>query len=269
MRSTLACLKNEIFANRRLIFNMTRREISSRYKGSILGGLWAIIQPLTLLGIYTFVFGVVFKSKWVSKSDSHVEFAVILFIGLIIFNFFSESISKSPWTVSSNQNFVKKVVFPVPILPVVTVLSAGFNFLMGGIVWLFMFFISSGVLTKVSLLFPVIIFPVLLFSLSGAWMVSALGVYFKDLGQFIGLLMMVLMFSSPIFYPIAAIPEEYRWVMMMNPISVIIEMARDVLIYDAMPSLIMLAGLYVGSLFFAYLGLAFFNNARKGFADVV
>ncbi|MDP9530034.1 ABC transporter permease [Pseudomonas protegens] len=269
MSGTLDCLKREIFSNKKLIFKMTCRDISARYRGSVLGFMWAIIQPLTLLGIYTFVFGVVFKSKWAAAQGTHVEFAVVLFIGLIIFNFFSESVSKSPWTISANHNFVKKVVFPVSTLPVITVLSSGFNFLMGLAAWFFIFFISGGELTETVFYFPLIIPPILLFSLSGAWVTSALGVYFKDLGQFIGLLMMMLMFGSPIFYPIAAIPEKYQNIMMLNPISAIIETARDVLIFNTAPSLAVLIKLYAGSTVLAYLGLAFFNNARKGFADVV
>ena len=257
------------FNNRKLIIDLTKREISARYKGSILGHLWSVINPLLLLAVYSFVFGVVFKSKWPDFNSSPADYSIILFIGMITFNIFSDSIGKSPWTISSNANFVKKVIFPIEILPVVNVLSAIYNFITGFIAWLFISIPFHGLPPITILFLPLCIIPLIILSLGISWIVSALGVYFKDVGQFIGILVMLLMFSSPVFYSTQSIPEKYRIFFELNPIALTINMVRNVSIFAKMPSLSTYFITLIVSFIISIVGYLFFKKSKKGFSDVL
>ncbi|MBC7962533.1 MAG: ABC transporter permease [Steroidobacteraceae bacterium] len=248
---------------------MTRREIVGRYRGSVMGILWSFFNPVFMLTIYTFVFSVVFKAKWVAASDSKTEFAMILFAGLIVFNLFSETVTRAPSLILSNVNYVKKVVFPLEILPVVSILSSCFHALVSiGVLILFRLIVGSG-FSLTTALFPIIIAPLLLLSLGISWFLAALGVYLRDVSQTIGLAMTALMFLSPIFFPVTSLPEKYRVLVYLNPLSFIIEQGREVLIFSHLPDW---GGLLIFSAFScvtALLGFAWFQKARTGFADVL
>jgi len=255
--------------HRHLIWQMTKREVVGRYRGSIMGMLWSFLNPVFMLTIYTFVFSVVFKAKWGSGSDSKTEFAIILFAGLIVFNLFSETVTRAPSLILSNVNYVKKVVFPLEILPVVSILSSCFHTLVSiGVLILFRLIVGSG-FSVTTLLFPVVIAPLLLFSLGVAWFLAALGVYLRDVSQTIGLAMTALMFVSPIFFPISALPEKYRIIVYLNPLSFIIEQGREVLIFSHSPDWGGLSIYYVFGSVSALLGFAWFQKVRTGFADVL
>lgn len=248
---------------------MTKREVVGRYRGSIMGILWSFLNPVFMLTIYTFVFSVVFKAKWGAGSDSKTEFAMILFAGLIVFNMFSETVTRSPSLILSNVNYVKKVVFPLEILPVVSILSSCFHTLVSiAVLILFRLIVGSG-FSITTLLFPVVIAPLLLFSLGVAWFLAALGVYLRDVSQTIGLAMTALMFVSPIFFPISALPEKYRIFVYLNPLSFIIEQGRNVLIFSSLPDWGGLLIYYVFGSVSALLGFAWFQKVRTGFADVL
>lgn len=152
----------------KLIIDLTRREISSRYKGSLFGYLWAVFTPLLMLLVYTFVFGSVFKSRWAGFDTSTGDFAIVLFIGMLTYNIFADSVSKAPWLITGNANFVKKVIFPVTILPIVGTLTAIFNFIMGLVPWFLITFIYHGLPPSTIFLLPIYIFPIVLISLGGA-----------------------------------------------------------------------------------------------------
>ena len=255
--------------HRHLIWQMTKREVVGRYRGSVMGILWSFFNPVFMLTIYTFVFSVVFKTKWGTGSGSKTEFAMILFAGLIVFNLFSETVTRAPSLILSNVNYVKKVVFPLEILPVISILSSCFHTLVSiGVLILFRLIVGSG-FSLTTALFPIIIAPLLLLTLGLSWFLAALGVYLRDVSQTIGLAMTALMFVSPIFFPITALPEKYRIFVYLNPLSFIIEQGREVLIFSRFPDV---GGLLIYTAIgciTALLGLAWFQKTRTGFADVL
>jgi len=257
------------YTHRHLIWQMSKREIVGRYRGSMLGLIWSFFNPVFMLTIYTFVFSVVFKAKWSVTSENKTEFAIILFAGLIVFNLFAETVARSPSLILANVNYVKKVVFPLEILPVVSIVSSCFHALVSiGVLVLFRLIVGSGC-SFTTLFFPIIILPLLLFSLGISWFLSALGVYLRDVSQTIGLAMTALMFVSPIFFPVTALPEKYRIMVYLNPLSFIIEQGREVLIFSRLPNWSGLALYFAVSVGVALLGFAWFQKARKGFADVL
>ena len=256
--------------NRSLIWQMTRREVAGRYRGSILGLLWSFFNPVFMLLIYTFVFSVVFQAKWGQRqSESKAEFALILFAGLIVFNLFSEVLSRAPGLVLSNVNYVKKVVFPLEILPVVATCSALFHAFVSVFVLLAFRVLTNGFLPLTAVLFPLVLLPFVVFVLGLAWFLSSLGVFVRDVGQTIGILISALMFVSPIFFPASVLPEQIRAWLFLNPVTFIIEQARAVLLWNTQPdwqglALYLLVGLAV-----AWCGFLWFQKTRKGFADVL
>jgi len=258
-----------IWRNRELTSTLVRREVLGRYRGSIMGILWSFFNPVFMLTIYTFVFSVVFKARWSGGGDSKTEFALVLFAGLIVFNLVAECVNKSPGLILSNVNYVKKVIFPLEILPVVSLGGALFHALISLAVWLLAYCIFFGVPHLTILLAPLVIIPLLFFILGISWILAALGVYIRDVSQFVGMAMTVLMFLSPIFYPITAIPEKYRFFIELNPISPAIEQIREVLFWGDVPNLQIWTGYLLVSLVVAFLGFAWFQQTRKGFADVL
>lgn len=263
----------EIFAslwrNRELIKASTTREVLGRYRGSFLGLLWSFFNPLFMLAVYTFVFSVVFKARWNVESDSKTEFALVLFAGLIVFNLFGETINRAPSLILNNPNYVKKVVFPLEILPVVSLLSTLFHGMISLGVWFLAQLIFFGLPHATTLYLPLIIFPFLLFVLGLSWGLASLGVFLRDVSQFIGTLIAALMFMTPIFYPITALPEEFRLFLYYNPLTPFVEQARDVLYWGKPPNFSMLAVYTLVSVIVAWLGFAWFQKTRKGFADVL
>jgi len=255
--------------NRDLIAQMTRREVMGRYRGSILGIAWSFFNPLLMLGVYTFVFSVIFKARWQAGSDSKTEFAIVLFAGMIVFNILSECVNRAPGLVLSNPNYVKKVVFPLEIMPWIILGAALFHALVSlGV--LLLFSLAANHTIQWTLIFlPVVILPLLLLVLGLSWLLSSLGVYLRDIGQSIGIFTTALMFVSPVFYPITALPVEFRQLAMANPLAFTIEQSRSVLIWGQTPDWMGLLVQLAFSALGAWLGFAWFQKARKGFADVL
>ncbi len=266
----LKTLFSSFWQHRQLIWQMSQREVIGRYRGSILGLFWSFFQPIFMLAIYTFVFTVVFQAKWgQGASESKTEFAVVLFAGLIVFNFFSEVVSRAPELIIGHTNYVKKVVFPLEILPIVAAGSALFHMLISVLVLLvFQGFVSQTFPLTVILL-PIVIFPLLLLMLGCAWFLASLGVFLRDVGQIVGLLMTALLFMSPIFFPATAMPAQLRPYLLLNPLTFIIEQARGLLIWGQLPNWLGLAVYFIISGFVAWLGFCWFQKTRKGFADVL
>lgn len=258
-----------LWRNRRLIKASANREVLGRYRGSFMGILWSFFNPLFMLAVYTFVFSVVFKARWNTASDSKTEFALVLFAGLIVFSLFAECINRAPSLIVSNVNYVKKVVFPLEILPWVTLGSALFHGSISLMVWLVAYVIFFGIPHATVLYLPLIMAPFVLFIMGVSWLLASLGVYLRDVSQFIGILTTVLMFMSPIFYPATALPETYRHLLYLNPITPVVEQTRDVLFWGKAPDFPMLGIYMVVSAFIAWLGFAWFQKTRKGFADVL
>ena len=264
-----AALIFSLWKNRRLIAQMTRREIMGRYRGAIMGLLWSFFNPVFMLIVYTFVFSVVFKARWDAGSESRTEFALILFAGLMVFNMFSECINRAPNLILSNVNYVKKVIFPLEILPVATLLSAMFHGAISLGVWLLAYLILFGLPHITILYLPLVILPLIMLIMGLSWGLASVGVYLRDVSQLIGTVTTVLMFLSPIFYPIAALPERYRVFLYFNPLVPVIEQARAVLYWGQRPDFLLLAIYWVVTFLIAWMGFAWFQKTRKGFADVL
>ena len=253
---------------------MTKREVISRYRGSFLGLLWTFINPILMLFIYTFVFSVVFKVRLDSHNgpaihDDKFAFALLLFTGLILFNLFSECLSRAPGLILANINYVKKIIFPLEILPLISLCSALFH---AGISFLVLFsflLITSHPIEWTIIFLPVILLPLVLLTLGLSWILASIGVFVRDIGQFIGLVLTMLLFLSPIFYPASALPESIRDYLFLNPLTLIIEQARAVILYGQLPDWSSLILYYHIAFLIAWTGLLWFNKTRKGFADVL
>lgn len=264
-------LLQRFWHNRYLIHQMVWRDIIGRYRGSVMGVLWSFFNPLFMLAIYTFVFSEIFHSKWGEDSnpESRAEFAIILFAGLIVFNLFVEVVNRSPGLVLSNVNYVKKVVFPLEILPLIALGSALFHTLISVLVLLIFLFAVNLSIPYTIIFLPIVLLPLLFLTLGFAWLLASLGVYLRDVSQTVGILTSALLFVSPIFFPTSALPEWIRRYLFVNPLTFMIEQTRDVLIWGKMPHWQGLALYIVLSIVVAVCGLLGFQKMRKGFADVI
>lgn len=258
-----------IYTYRDLIYNLIRRDISGRYRGSFLGMLWSLLNPLLMLGIYTFVFSVVFQARWGSTETSRTDFALILFAGLMVFNLFSETINRAPGLVLGNVNYVKKVVFPLEILPIVSMGAALFQFSISFLVWLVFMIIFRGAPPPTIFLLPLILLPFVIMTLGFCWFLASIGVYVRDIGQIIGVVVTVLMFLSPLFYSVTALPEIYRTFMFLNPLTFVIEQSRAAMIFGSGISWLGWAIYLVAAILVAWMGFIWFVKTKKGFADVI
>lgn len=257
--------------HRDLLCQMLVRNIAVRYRGSALGFLWSFANPLMMLAVYTFVFGVVFKARWEIEgmAGNRASFPLIMFCGMAVYNIFSESANVATAVVTSNPSYVKKVVFPLELLPLCTVLTA----LVFGLAWFTLLLLGSvfflGSPSWTVFLLPVTLAPLILLSAGVAFLVASLGVYLRDMQQLVGIVTQMLFFMTPIFYPVTLVPEKLRWVLQLNPLSTVVEQTRRLFLYgqppEALPCLLVLAV----SLVVFQLGLAWFAKTKKGFADVI
>lgn len=264
-----AAMVSSLWRNRGLVRSLVVREVVGRYRGSYMGILWSFLNPVFMLLVYTFVFSVVFKARWSAGSESRTEFALVLFAGLIVFGLFAECVGRAPSIILANVNYVKKVVFPLEILPWVALGSALFHMGISLLVWLIAHLFLFGLPPITALWLPLVWLPLVLFVMGASWGLASLGVFLRDVSQFIGLLITTLMFLSPIFYPATALPEDYRHLLYLNPMTPAIEMTRAVLFWGKAPDFAMLAIYTAAAAFIAWLGFAWFQKTRKGFADVL
>ncbi|MCX5875932.1 MAG: ABC transporter permease [Deltaproteobacteria bacterium] len=262
-------MAGSLWHNRSLIWLLVVREVAGRYRGSILGILWSFFNPVFMLAVYTFVFSVVFKARWGASDESRAEFALILFAGLLVFNLFVECINRAPMLILANINYVKKVVFPLEILPWVAFGAALFHALVSLAVWLLFSFWVFGVPQVTLLFFPLVLVPLGLLVMGLSWFLAALGVFLRDVVQLVGVMTTVLLFLTPIFYPVSAIPERYRLFLHLNPLTFIVEQSRDLLIFGSGLAWGRLGLLTAFAFLVAWLGFAWFQKTRKGFADVL
>lgn len=249
---------------------MTRRDVIGRYKGSVMGLAWSFFNPLLMLSVYTFVFSVVFKARWGQGADGNkMQFAVVLFVGMVIHGLFAEVLNRSPGLILGNANYVKKIIFPLEILPVVCTGGALFHGLISLAVLLAAHLLFYGYLHWTIVFLPLILAPFMVLVLGLSWFLASLGVFVRDVGQTTGLLTTVLAFLAPVFYPVTALPEGLRPWLMLNPLTFAIEQARAVIVWGQLPDWSGL-GLYVlVASAVAILGHAWFQRTRKGFSDVI
>ena len=236
----------------------------------MIGLAWSLFNPLLMLMVYTFVFSVVFEAKWGTESQGgQGEFSVILFTGMIVFNLFSECFNRSPILIVSNVNYVKKVVFPLEILSWVVLGNSLFHALISLVVLLAAELILLGHIPLTALLLPVVLLPFLMMLAGMSWFLAAAGVFIRDIGQTRGVLTTVLMFTSPLFFPLSALPESIQPWLLLNPLAFFIEETRRVVIWGSFPSPESTMISYLVGLLVASVGYTFFQKTRKGFADVL
>jgi lipopolysaccharide transport system permease protein len=264
---------SEIFAsfwrNRRLLTALVKRDVQGRYRGSQMGMFWSFLTPVLMLAIYTFVFSVVFKARWGSATETRTEFALVLFSGLIVFNIFAECLNRAPNLVVENPSYVKKVIFPLEILPLVSAGSALFHAAISFCVWLLFYIPLFGIPGWSALWLPVVLLPMILLSLGLSWFLSSLGVFLRDISQVVTVVTTGLMFLSPIFFPASALPEDFRLILQINPLTPTIEATRNILIFDQSPGWLPYAiHLFMSTMIF-WFGFLWFQKTRKGFADVL
>ena len=268
--ASLLFLGKSLLQHRQLILQMTKREVVGRYKGSIMGLAWSFFHPILMLTVYSFVFSVVFKARWgLGNEESKTHFAVVLFVGLIVHALLAEVLNRAPGLIISNVNYVKKVVFPLEILPVISIGAALFHSLISLVVLLIAVIILEGNLHWTAVLIPLVVLPLVILTLGLAWMLASLGVFIREIGQTIGIITTVMLFMAPVFYPLSAMPEKYHPFLMANPLTFIIEQAREVLIFGHLPNWSGLGIYMLVASAVAWAGFAGFQKTRKGFADVL
>jgi lipopolysaccharide transport system permease protein len=267
---SITALARSLWRHRELISQMTKREVIGRYRGSVMGLAWSFFNPVLMLIVYTFVFSVVFKARWgVAGEENKTTFAIVLFIGLIVHGLFAECVNRAPGLILSNVSYVKKVIFPLEILPVIAMGSALFHSIVSLVVLLGAIMLLGSSISWTILLFPIVIFPLLLATMGVAWFLAALGVYVRDIAQITGVITGILMFLSPVFYPLSALPEKYQVWLQLNPLTFVMEEARKVMFFGQMPDFGGWTIYLMASSLIAWLGFAWFQKTRKGFADVL
>jgi lipopolysaccharide transport system permease protein len=260
-----------IWRNRSLTFQLTRREVLGRYRGSVLGLGWSVFHPLVMLTIYTFVFSVVFRARWPGMADngSKADFALVLFVGMILHGIFAECVNRAPGLILSNVNYVKKVVFPLEILPCVAMGSAVFHGAISLAVLVAALLLIHGTVPWTVMLFPLVVLPFFFATIGAAWFLSSLGVYIRDIAQTTAIMTTILLFVSPVFFPLSAVPPEFQVWMKLNPLTFVIESGRSVLIFGQAFDWLGWLCYLVASLAIAWGGFWWFQKTRKGFADVL
>lgn len=255
--------------NRHLVTQLAARDIIARHKGSLLGKLWTVIHPLLLLTVYTIVFTRIFQVSWGGQGGDTSSFALVLFLGLIVFNLLAECLSGAPNLLAGNRNFVQKIVFPLEVLPWAKLLAALYHAAMSLAIWVAAYFLVLGPPPATVVLLPLIVLPVLLIAVGSMWLFAASSLFFPDIRQLVQVLTTVLLFLSPIFYPVESVPESLHALYHWNPIAQTIESSRAVALWGELPA----AGDYARGLCSStiyFIGCAaFFERTRPGFADVI
>lgn len=266
----VASVFSSYWQHRHLIAQMARRDVIGRYRGSMLGLAWSFLNPLLMLSVYSFLFGVVFRSRWgIAAGEGHVEYALMLFIGLIVHGLFAECVNRAPGLLLQHASFVKRVVFPLEILPWTVLVSALFHAGVSLAIWVLVAVVAGLPPSPVALLLPLVLLPLVLLTMGCAWFLASLGVFLRDAGHTVALVTTMLLFLSPILYPLSVVPPEYRFLLRLNPLTFIVEQARAVLAHRVLPDFAGLAIVTVQNLAIAAVGLWWFQRTRRGFADVV
>jgi len=266
---TIEEIKSKILNLWNIIYQFTKREAIAKYKGSYLGFAWTFITPLIMLIVYTFVFGQIFQSKWQVNSSNPMEFSLILFCGLTVYNIFSETISRAPQLIITNVNYVKKVVFPLEIFPFVSLGSALVNGTVNFILLLIFQLLITGKLYWTLVLFPIVLLPLLIMIIGISWFLSSLGVFLRDIGYVITISIQALMLLSPIFYPSTSVPDQFQWFFQINPIAYFVEAARAVVLFGEIPQIITYLKFLLSAILISFLGYWWFRRTKSGFSDVL
>jgi len=254
---------------RDLTRELTRRDILGRYRGANFGLLWSLIGPLMMLVIYTVAFGQILGSRWNQASRDTAAFGVVLFLGIIVHGFFAECFARSPRLMVDNANYVKRVVFPLHILPWSVVLSALFHMAMNLVIFTVLSAVLYGKFSPYIVLVPLVVAPLVLLTVATCWMVASLGVYLRDINQAVPVVVTALLFLSSAIVPVDSLPERYQLIFVLNPLTFFIDQMRDVALWGRLPDWIGLFWRGAGALVLLYLSYAWFRFSSKGFADVL
>jgi len=256
-------------SNRFLILRLVQRELALKYAGSALGAAWTVLTPLLMLLIYTVFFSVVMKARWGGAGFESESYSLLLFTGLLVHFFYADVMVGAPHLIVNNANYVKKTVFPLEVLSIVQTLTASVGLLVNLLLLLVFVTLSSGLPAATCLFSILIALPLFIFALGTSWLLSTLGVFFRDISQIAGLVASVLLFASPVFYPVSALPERFQIFLYLNPLTFIIEQLRVVILVDGMPNFSLLVAYYVAALLFCWGSFCLLRRLKGGFADVL
>ena len=260
---------NSLISNRALVYQLTRRNIQIRFRGTALGILWSLVTPILMLVMYTFVFGTILKVRWIQQQGGNLEFATILFSGLIVHTYFSECLQQSVDLITSNRQYVKKVVFPLTSLAWGAVLTSLFQAAISTAVLLLYLMLAQNTLHWTLIVVPFLFFPLMLIALGASWIIAATAGYLRDISQMIGLITLALLFVSPVFYPVSSLPEALQPLLYLNPITWVIEQVRGAILWGVLPDLVEYIKYTVIAFLVAWIGVVWFQRLRPGFSDVV
>jgi lipopolysaccharide transport system permease protein len=263
-------MASNLYNHRNLIRQFAWRDVVTRYKGSYFGMIWSFVTPLMLLAVFSFVFSVIFKSKWgVSPDEGKFQFAMTMFCGMTVFNIFGECISRAPTLILQYPNYVKKVVFPLEILPVAALGSSLINAALSLAILIPAVLLFSHAWPSTIYLFPLVLIPICAFALGFGWFLASMAVFIRDIAQPVSVIVQMLFFISGIFFPPSAIPEEIRSFVQLNPLVGILEDARRTLMWGQYPDWSSLALVTLFSLIVMQLGYLWFMRTKRAFADVI
>jgi len=260
---------HSLIASRVLVYQLTRRSIQIRYRGTALGILWSLVTPILMLVMFTFVFGTILEIRWLQQQGGNLEFATILFAGLIVHAYFSECLHNSVDLITSNRQYVKKVVFPLTSLAWVAVLTPLFQAGISVTILLLYLALAQHTLHWTIVFIPFLFLPLVLVAVGASWMIAATAVYLRDVSQMVGLVALMLLFLSPVFYPISSLPEPLQPLLYLNPITWIVEQVRGVILWGVLPDFVEYIYYTVVSFLVAWVGILWFQRLKPGFADVV
>lgn len=255
--------------HRRLIAALAANGVAGRYRGSWFGLLWPFLQPLLLIGVFTLVFAYVMPLKWVAERGAALSFPLFLYSGFVVFSLFSEAVGSAPGLLLGQANLVKKVVFPLEVIPVASVTTLTLFFLMNLGVFMAALAIWGPGIAPTWPYVALFIAPLYLFLVGLSWFLAALTVYVRDIAHVIGLVVSAVMFLTPVFFPLQTVPEKARALLLLNPLTVVIEGLRAVMVEGVLPDWHSLGLLWAVALVVMQLGWWWFRRLREGFADVL
>lgn len=260
---------HNLLRNIHLCRELVKRDIAGRFRESVLGYLWLLLVPIAMLLLYTYVFGVVFKLRWPNSGGSDLStFSLFLFTGLIAHGWLSDAANRAASLIQNNAAYVKKIAFPLSLLPVISVISSGIYFLVSlGVCLVGSCFLGNCHIAWLAL--PLVLLPFFLILLGLSWLFAAIGVFFRDLGHAMPLIMMFLSYLSPVFYPISAVPEPIASFLYINPMTSIIELFRSIILLGTWPATDSVVQLWLIATLLMTIGLALFSRLRPHYADVI
>ena len=251
-----------------LILSLTRRELAARYRGSVLGIVWAVLTPVVMIAIFTIIFAGIFNARF-GASSSQWDYALYLFCGLLPWNAFQESLQLSSTTIVGHANLVKRVVFPLETLPVSLSLASVANQMFGTVALVLAAILLRGELHATILFLPLLVVPQLLATFGAAWLIASLGVFVRDIVQGISLILMAWMYLTPIIYPETLVPDRYKRIVGLNPFTPLVRNYRRIILEGSVPDWRGLAYFSVFAVVSFVLGYWWFARTRKNFADVI